>query len=66
MEEKETMRNLEWFIAQTTADMQKIDLDVADLQAKAEVLRGEQIELRKVLKKLTAVEVAEPEEPMLP
>ncbi len=64
MEEKETMRNLEHFIAQIQADIEATDSLVVKLQAQAEALRTEQVELRKVLKKLTTADVAE--EPVPP
>lgn len=59
MEEKEEMRDLAQFTAQVTADIEAIDSAVIELQEKAEALREEQVELRKVLKKLTAADVVE-------
>lgn len=53
------MRDVAQFTAQVTADIEAIDVAVADFQAKANALRAEQIELRKVLKKLTAADVVE-------
>ena len=53
------MRNLAQFTAQVTADIEAIDAAVIEFQAKAEALRAEQVELRKVLKKLTAADVVE-------
>ncbi len=53
------MRDLAQFTAQVTADIEAIDAAVTELQEKAESLRAEQVELRKVLKKLTAADVVE-------
>lgn len=53
------MRDLNQFIAQTTADIDAIDAKVFLLQSEAETLRIEQVELEKVLKKLKAPDVVE-------
>lgn len=53
------MKNLEWFIAQTQADIVAIDEKITILKAEAEALRTEQVELHKVLKKLKASDVVE-------
>lgn len=57
---------LEHRVAQTTAEIIEIDAQVTALQEQAEALRAHQVELRFILKKLTAIEVAEPEEPVPP
>lgn len=46
------MKDLKWFVAQTTADIESINTTVVELQARIEALRAEEIELKKVLKKL--------------
>lgn len=53
------MRDLAQFTAQVTADIDAINVRVTNLQAEAEALRAEQVELQKVLKKLTAADVVE-------
>ena len=53
------MRDLAQFTAQVTADIEAIDEKVPLLEAEAIALREEQVELRKVLKKLTAADVVE-------
>lgn len=58
------MRDLAHFVAQTTADIEAINIKVTALQTEAEELRTEQVELVKVLKKLTAADVIE--EPVIP